>query len=91
MIIGKVIGRVIATRKHDKLIGNKFLICEIISGRKSENQKILAVDTIGAGEGEHVMIVTGSSARIGANNDDAPIDASIVGIIDEENDLGIFY
>ncbi|WZL81252.1 EutN/CcmL family microcompartment protein [Vallitaleaceae bacterium 9-2] len=88
MIIGKVIGRIVSTRKHERLIGNKFLVCEIKKNNTKET--IIAVDTVGAGIGEHVLIATGSSARISMPNSEAPVDASIVGIVDEENDLDIF-
>lgn len=90
MIVGKVVGRIVSTNKHEKLIGNKFLVCEVIKNIKDEtHEKIVAIDTVGAGIGETVLITLGSSARV-SFREDAPIDASIVGIVDEENDLGIF-
>ncbi len=90
MIIGKVVGRIVSTRKHEKLIGNKFLVCEVIKHEQDEShEKIVAIDTVGAGIGETVLITLGSSARI-SFREDAPIDASVVGIVDEENDLGIY-
>lgn len=89
MIIGKVTGRLVATRKHDKLVGNKFLVCELIGSEEHSCNKVVAIDTVGAGIGEIVMIATGSSARLSAYNHEAPVDAAVVGIIDEENDLGI--
>ena len=88
MIIGKVIGRIVSTRKHERLVGNKFLVCEVKKNNAKET--IVAIDTVGAGIGENVLIATGSSARISMSNSDAPVDASIVGIVDEENDLEIF-
>lgn len=90
MIVGKVVGRIVSTNKHEKLIGNKFLVCEVIKSISDEtHEKIVAIDTVGAGIGETVLITLGSSARL-SFREDAPIDASIVGIVDEENDLGIF-
>jgi ethanolamine utilization protein EutN len=90
MIIGKVVGRIVSTRKHEKLVGNKFLVCEIIKGKHDQShEKIVAIDTVGAGIGETVLIALGSSARISVK-EDAPVDASVVGIIDEENDLGVY-
>ncbi len=90
MIIGKVIGRIVSTRKHERLIGNKFLVCEIKKSNTNTKETIIAVDTVGAGMGEHVLISTGSSARMSMGNSEAPVDASIVGIVDEENELDMF-
>lgn len=83
MLAGKVIGSVIATRKNEKLIGNKFMIVEIIDSMRAKEQKVIAVDNIGAGIGEYVLVAQGSAARIGCNMKDAPVDAAIVGIIDD--------
>lgn len=87
MIIGKVIGSVISTRKHDLLVGNKFLIIELLDKMNTNAKNIVAVDTVGAGIGDCVLVVTGSSARVSLRSENTPIDAAIVGIIDEENDL----
>ncbi len=83
MLAGKVVGSVIATRKNEKLIGNKFMIVEIIDSMRAKEQKVIAVDNIGAGIGEYVLVAQGSAARIGCNMKDAPVDAAIVGIIDD--------
>lgn len=90
MIVGKVIGRIVSTRKHDKLVGNKFLICEIISDQNPVKKKIVAIDTIGAGIGETVLITLGSNANLCLPVQNSPVDAAVVGIVDEENDLKIF-
>ena len=90
MIVGKVIGRIVSTRKHDKLVGNKFLICEIISDQNQTKNKLVAVDTIGAGIGETVLITVGSNANLCLSVQNSPVDAAVVGIVDEENDLKIF-
>ncbi|MBN2222710.1 MAG: EutN/CcmL family microcompartment protein [Vallitaleaceae bacterium] len=90
MIVGKVIGRIVSTRKHDKLVGNKFLICEIISEHNQTKNKLVAVDTIGAGMGETVLITVGSNANLCLPAQNSPVDAAVVGIVDEENDLKIF-
>lgn len=87
MVIGKVIGSVISTRKHQNLIGNKFLIVELLRGMAAVSDKIVAIDTVGAGIGDYVMVVTGSGARISVDVREMPIDAAIVGIIDDENNL----
>lgn len=82
MIIGKVTGSVVSTRKQENLIGNKFMIVEPVSIMNGETKQIVAIDNIGAGIGEYVLVATGSAARIGCGLDSAPIDAAIVGIID---------
>ena len=83
MIIGKVVGSVFSTRKSEKLIGNKFMIVEPAEEMNGSKENIVAIDIIGAGIGEYVLIATGSAARIGCDMQDAPVDAAIVGIIDE--------
>ena len=83
MILGTVVGSVISTRKSEKLVGNKFMIVEPLSSMTEKTDKIVAIDIIGAGIGEHVMVATGSAARIGCGVADAPVDAAIVGILDE--------
>ncbi len=83
MIIGKIVGSVISTRKNEKLVGNKFMIVEPIEGMKSEANRIVAIDNVGAGIGEVVLVAIGSAARIGCGVENAPVDAAIVGIVDE--------
>ena len=83
MIIGKVIGSIVSTRKNENLIGNKFMVIEPIDGIGNPENKIVAIDNIGAGIGEIVLVATGSAARIGCGMDKSPIDAAIVGIIDD--------
>ena len=83
MIIGKVVGSVISTRKNENLVGNKFLIIEPIKSMAHAGDRIVAIDNVGAGIGEVVLVATGSAARIGCGMEHAPIDAAIVGIIDE--------
>ena len=83
MIIGKVVGSVISTRKNENLVGNKFLIIEPIKSMAHAGDRIVAIDNVGAGIGEVVLVATGSAARIGCGMEGAPIDAAIVGIIDE--------
>lgn len=89
MIIGKVIGRVISTRKHELLVGQKFLVCEVKDKQVSGISHIVAVDSVGAGIGEMVLITRGSSARLGTNQSQSPIDAAIVGILDDENNFDL--
>ena len=83
MIVGKVVGSIVSTRKCDKLIGNKFMVVEPVHQMKADVNQIVAIDNIGAGIGEYVLVAQGSAARIGCNLETAPIDAAIVGIIDD--------
>ncbi|MBQ7995448.1 MAG: EutN/CcmL family microcompartment protein [Bacilli bacterium] len=84
MIVGKVIGSVVSTRKMNSLVGSKLMVVEPLSATEGPKEKIIAIDNIGAGIGETVLLATGSAARIGSNMPDSPIDAAIVGIIDDE-------
>lgn len=80
MIIGEVIGSVWATRKEETLTGLKLLMVKTLD---EQGKVIVAADQIGAGMGDKVLVSTGSSARKILSNPNNPIDASIVGIIDE--------
>lgn len=86
MIIGKIVGSVVSTRKNEKLIGSKFMIVETAVGT-GDVKRLVAVDNVGAGIGETVLVATGSAARIGCDQNTAPIDAAIVGIIDNGTGL----
>lgn len=86
MIIGKVVGSLFSTRKSEKLVGNKFMIVEPVESMRNTDSRLVAIDIIGAGIGEYVLVAQGSAARIGCDMADAPIDAAIVGIIDEGQD-----
>jgi ethanolamine utilization protein EutN len=84
MIIGTIIGNVWATRKLDELNGCKLMIVDPIEYKDHKKQyPIVAVDTIGGGIGETVLVVSGSSARVSIGNGKAPIDHVIVGIVDK--------
>ena len=86
MIIGKVVGSLFSTRKSEKLVGNKFMIVEPVENMRNTGSRLVAIDIIGAGIGEYVLVSQGSAARIGCDMQDAPVDAAIVGIIDEGQD-----
>ncbi len=86
MLIGKIIGSVVSTRKNEKLVGSKFMIVETLD-KMGETKRIVAVDNVGAGIGEMVLVALGSAARIGYDQEKAPIDAAIVGIIDSGTGL----
>ncbi|MDD3360500.1 MAG: EutN/CcmL family microcompartment protein [Hespellia sp.] len=86
MVIGKVVGSIVSTRKSEKLVGNKFMIVEPLDHMKASTtstNQFVAIDNIGAGIGEIVLVAQGSAARIGCGCENAPVDAAIVGIVDQ--------
>lgn len=83
MIIGTVVGSIIATRKNEKLIGQKLLIVRHMENMEAKDE-FVAIDNVGAGIGETVLVARGSAARVGCDLADAPVDAAIVGIVDEK-------
>lgn len=82
MIVGKVVGTVVATRKNENLVGNKFLIIQPLIKMQPCGQRFVAIDNVGAGVGETVLVAIGSAARVGCNLETSPVDAAIVGIVD---------
>ena len=82
MIICKVIGHVWATKKEEGLSGQKLMIVREEKQEGSDGSMMVAADLIGAGIGEQVLVVSGSTARRALGSDDAPVDSAIVGIID---------
>lgn len=86
MITAKLVDNIWATRKADSLNGFKFMLAEVIGGKEAGN-RLVVVDIISAGIGDRVLITTGSSARRMLENDNIPIDAVVVGIIDEDCDF----
>jgi ethanolamine utilization protein EutN len=83
MLLAKVVGTVVATRKDPRLVSNKLMVVRGVDPRgKVEGNYLVAVDTVDAGVGETVLIVSGSSARMASGLKDCPVDAAIVGIID---------
>lgn len=86
MYFGKVIGNVWATKKYEALFSMKMMIVQPISAElESLGEPIIAIDTVGAGPGEVVVYITASEAVIPLPVDFAPVDASIVGIVDTIN------
>ena len=84
MILGRVVGTVVATRKDPRLVSNKLLVVRPIDPRgKADGNYLVAIDTVDAGVGETVLVVSGSSARMASGLKDCPVDAAIVGIIDD--------
>ncbi len=82
MIIGKVVGHVWATRKNDNLCGYKLLVVKKMEEKSVFDKLVVAADTIGAGNGDLVLMVNSSSARYALDSPDIPIDMSVVGIVD---------
>ena len=83
MLIAKVVGTVVATRKDERLVSNKLLVVRPVDPAGApEGNHLVAVDTVDAGFGETVLVVSGSSARMASGMKDCPVDAAIVGIVD---------
>lgn len=88
MFLGKVIGTIWATRKYETLNSFKIQLVQPINGNKENiGDPIIAVDTIGAGPGEIIYYITASEAVIPMQVKMAPVDASIVGIVDYINSV----
>ncbi|MDR1650641.1 MAG: EutN/CcmL family microcompartment protein [Synergistaceae bacterium] len=92
MRLGRVVGSVVATRKHDRLVGHKLLIVRQLKPGPDGNlipsagssEFCVAVDLVGAGTGELVLYTSGSSARNSSSEaHDSPIDEAIIGIVDQ--------
>ncbi len=89
MFVGKVTGSVVATQKTDTMVGHKLLVVEPYRLEANERKALVttgrtfvAVDTVGAGEGEFVLITQGSSARATPETKNLPVDCVIIGIVD---------
>ncbi len=87
MYMAEVIGTMVATRKTPELSGMKFLVLRRLENKEPEISKKktigdVAVDMVGAGIGDQVLVATGAVARLAVKREDAPVDAVIVGIID---------
>ena len=89
MFVAKVTGSLIATQKVDSLVGYKLLVVEPYRLEPVERQSLtttgrtfIAVDTLGAGQGDYVLLTQGSSARLTPETKQLPIDAVVIGIID---------
>ena len=83
MILGRVVGTVVATRKDERLEGAKLLVVRAIDPQgKDEAGYVVAIDTVDAGHRDRVLVVSGSSARMVTGLKDCPVDAAIVGVVD---------
>lgn len=83
MLFARVIGNVVATQKDEKLIGTKLLLVQPVDLQNNpKGNPLVAVDVVGAGEGELVLIVQGSSARQTKRTEGNPVDCTIFAIVD---------
>ena len=85
MLIAKVIGTVVATRKHERLVGSKIQIVQPLDPQSGEKKgdSFVAIDAVGAGVGERVIVVRGSGTRHAVSDMQCPTDGTIIGIIDQ--------
>lgn len=86
MLLAKVVGTVVATKKDETLVGCKLLIVKPLKQGledKESDEVIVAVDSVGAGIGELVLMVTGTTASRIMTDDKAPVDAAVIGIVDD--------
>jgi microcompartment protein CcmK/EutM len=84
MLLARIVGTVVATRKDERLVSSKLLVVRPIDPTgKPEGNYLVAIDTVNAGVGETVLIVSGSSARMASGLKDSPVDAAIVGVVDQ--------
>ncbi|HID78057.1 MAG TPA: ethanolamine utilization protein EutN [Planctomycetaceae bacterium] len=89
MFVGKVTGSLVSTQKVDSMTGRKLLVvepyrldAETRAVLKTTGRTFVAVDTVGAGEGEYVLVTQGSSARLTPETRNLPVDTVIIGIVD---------
>ena len=82
MLRGIIRGHIVSTRKQESLVGSKFMEVQLLKNGQLTDDYLIAIDSVGAGIGETVLITTGSSARLALRNTSAPADAVIVGIVD---------
>lgn len=85
MIIAKVTGSIVSTTKAEKLKGKKLLIITPLDMKtiEEDGKPIVAIDTVGSGVGEVVLVVSGSSARQTEITNGVPVDAAIIGVVDQ--------
>ena len=83
MILARMVGTVVATRKDERLVSHKLLVAQPIDpDGTAHGRQLVAIDTVDAGVGDTVLIVTGSSARMADDLQEVPVDAAIVGVVD---------
>lgn len=83
MYVARIVGTLVCTRKVPELDGFKLLVVKKTDlAGKAGSEAAIAVDCVGSGVGEHVLVVTGSSARMTKQTDQKPVDAAVVGVVD---------
>ena len=83
MLLARVVGTLVSTRKEPSMEGFKFLVLKRLDVQgKERDESVVAVDAVGAGEGEVVLYATGSSARQTVETRDKPCDAVVMAIVD---------
>ena len=83
MLLARIVGTVVATRKDPRLESSKLLLARPVDPTGvPEGNHLVAIDTVDAGVGDTVLIVSGSSARLAAGMKDCPVDAVVVGVVD---------
>src|SRR3954452_17716138 len=93
MVLARVTGNVVCTLKDEKLVGTKLMLVQPVDlSGAAKGHPIVAVDSVGAGEGELVLLVQGSSARQTSRTNNTPVDAVIFAIVDtvEQNGKNVF-
>ncbi len=93
MIFARVVGKVVCTRKEEKLVGTKLLLVQPVDLEgASKGTPLVAIDSVGSGEGEVVLIVQGSSARQTRQTEGNPVDCTIFAVVDsvESNGRTVF-
>jgi ethanolamine utilization protein EutN len=91
VFVAKIVGSLVATQKVDTMVGQKLLVIEPFrlddarETMRTTGRSLVAVDTVGAGENEFVLVVQGSSARMKEKTKKLPVDATIIGIVDTIN------
>jgi ethanolamine utilization protein EutN len=92
MVLSRVKGQVVSTAKVENLNGKKLLLVEIVAARQGGLERtrkhMVCLDLVGAGEGQLVVVVQGSSARLAPGMKEVPVDALIVGIVDSLHAFG---
>lgn len=83
MIVGKVVNNIVSSRKHEKLIGYKLLVIEPLL--ENRGPYLVVADELGAGIGDTVLITQGCNVKYGLKEIETPIDAIVVGIVDDDN------
>jgi microcompartment protein CcmK/EutM len=92
MFLAKVTGSIVATQKVASMTGHKLLTVDPLRVDPAQRDRLIStgrtfvvVDTVGAGEGQTVLIVQGSSARLTPETEKLPVDCTIIGIVDTVN------